>query len=428
MDRWIALGFPFDDFTKELARDVKPELKIEVVSAKTDATGFIITASINHKGLKNRKAFLSLVDAKTKLSLGGLSITLEKESFSKQFIISKFNFLSIAESGELILICDEIEAKTKSFSLIERDQKKVAETSKGCLCKKVLGAEDLSIIVTTLRKSDNAQPINDRNKKTKAKRYLDKDGNILESTDRGKKPDNAVREYTKIQTFYDELAGDKKPNEDRLFIMSSNGLNVKAENRNYSQFSKYLEAIFTTYHIDNCLRRTHFFAQIYVETIQLRTTYEISPSSKVSGGDFYRGRGLLQLTHDYNYLEYYSEKEKKSFFKDFLSKRENNTETVSAFNERTNNQYMTAEDITSFDEYVKSISTDFLRACDSAGWYWNKQKVNTYADKDDIYSVSASVNNVSAKGEKNEDLINDYDKRVRYCELLKDIFDDENCK
>lgn len=103
-------------------------------------------------------------------------------------------------------------------------------------------------------------------------------------------------------------------------------------------------------------------------------------------------------------------------------------EPVVIFNERTSNQYIPVVDMDKVNELVTKVSTDMYTACDSAGWYWWKNKINDYADKDDIIGVSALVNNPSAKGKKTSDGINGYEKRRKYCDLLKIIFEYENCK
>lgn len=67
-------------------------------------------------------------------------------------------------------------------------------------------------------------------------------------------------------------------------------------------------------------------------------------------------------------------------------------------------------------------------ACDAAGWYWHINGINEYADNDDIIGVSAKVNAPSAKKQKTSEGINGFDNRKKYYELLKIIFDYENCK
>jgi hypothetical protein len=66
----------------------------------------------------------------------------------------------------------------------------------------------------------------------------------------------------------------------------------------------------------------------------------------------------------------------------------------------------------------------------SAGWYWNKTKLNNFANDDEnaIIVVSAKVNNPSASDSSSGVGINQLKERKMYFEFLKQIFDYENCK
>ena len=80
------------------------------------------------------------------------------------------------------------------------------------------------------------------------------------------------------------------------------------------------------------------------------------------------------------------------------------------------------------DEFIKLVSTELFYACDTAGWYWKEYKINTYADKDDLINVSAIINNPSAKNETSTAKIIGFEERRKYFDLMKIIFDYENCK
>ena len=80
------------------------------------------------------------------------------------------------------------------------------------------------------------------------------------------------------------------------------------------------------------------------------------------------------------------------------------------------------------NEIASKISTDMFYACDAAGWYWSKNRINESADKDDIIGVSALVNNPKAKNQKTSDGINSYKERNQYYLLLKEIFSYGECK
>jgi putative chitinase len=126
----------------------------------------------------------------------------------------------------------------------------------------------------------------------------------------------------------------------------------------------------TKYDINTVLRVAHFLAQVmhesgcfrYNEEIwrntdaQKRYEYNKSLGNTISGDGYtYRGRGYIQLTGRANY-----------------------------------------------ESFAKDIGVDFLNEPDlvatspynmlSAGWFWDKKKLNKWADLDDIMGVTLRVN------------------------------------
>jgi predicted chitinase len=313
--------------------------------------------------------------------------------------------------------------KIVSGKIIEED-----ELKKNCFCKKTtFSADDLNYIVSWLRKKDDIIYQTQYDERGNPL-FIDQEGNILKSNDRGKSPKPGAVKYKLETSFYDRNDSDNKPVKDRLFFYKSDGFNLKSTSANYSSFALALNKMFSQYKINTCLRKIHFLAQIYVETNRFRTTYEAEPKDNYSGGTFYRGRGMKQITHDYNYLEYYDYKKKTTFFSTYINKRNDINESVNAFNKRTNNQYISIEQMKKIDDFAKLLSTDINYACDSAGWYWNKANINAYADKDDIINVSAKVNNPSAVNTSSTEKINGYKERKLYYDLLKIIFNYNECK
>lgn len=65
--------------------------------------------------------------------------------------------------------------------------------------------------------------------------------------------------------------------------------------------------MFKKFSINTCKRKIHFIGQMYLETIYFRYTYESRSSvpSNYRGGVPFQGRGMKQITHDFNYLSYY---------------------------------------------------------------------------------------------------------------------------
>ncbi len=341
----------------------------------------------------------------------------------------QLGIVATAQNGKIVSRTIETEVNRSGTAT----SKQVSEKQR-CLCKGNLSAKDLDYIVTQLRQLDTNPiskiPLDVRKNRT----YIDNDGKVIPSTDRGTRPPEAVRVNLVVvnQPVYDEKAEDKKAFADRLFMFKAKGLNIKNEEANYTTFVNQLDRIFSKYKIDTCLRRIHFLAQAYSETNKFRSTYENVQNTGYFGGDFYQGRGLKQITHDYNYLNYFcyqtQDAEKKNLFKLYMDNRAGFEESVTAFNARTSNQYISLEEMQDVDELASKISTGMYYACDAAGWYWHINGINEYADNDDIIGVSAKVNAPSAKKQKTSEGINGFDNRKKYYELLKIIFDYENCK
>ena len=126
-----------------------------------------------------------------------------------------------------------------------------------------------------------------------------------------------------------------------------------------------LTPVFEKYEINTPLRKSHFLAQVAHETGGFRYLEEIASGDAYENrrdlgniikgdGRRYKGRGSLQLTGRSNYQIY-----GKELGVDLLS----NPQLVAS-------QY-----------YM-----------DVGGWYWNRHKLNTYADKDDIKTITRLIN------------------------------------
>ncbi len=129
-------------------------------------------------------------------------------------------------------------------------------------------------------------------------------------------------------------------------------------------------------------------------------TYETDPNiPNIRGGEFYRGRGFIQLTHIENY---------KALYK------------VGSGNEPTDDELQI---------FVPKVAKSMKLACQGSGWYWEKLEINIYADKNEILNVSAAINRPLAITDKTEiDNIKGLSDRKKYYELLKTIMDYEKCK
>lgn len=431
-------------------------------SKKIEEKVAVPTVSFKDKKLKSVKEnsttlLVFFVNGKY-VKLGGTDYKIELTCDSKSVSFSTTSWGDIEEgftiktnittkTPEVINIGFKFDGKdSNSLNLVVAGTQ--VEKPEKCLCKKeIWSANDLRYIVTELRKKDRKMLQKDYDEKGNPY-FLDKKGNKVRSNDRGKAPNEGDSFYYKETSFYDRNDDvDKKPLKDRIFFYDSNkadddeNYNLDSNYANYETFSKYLNQVFKDYKIKKCIQRIHFLAQIYVETNRFRTTYEDKPDNDYSGGEFYRGRGMKQITHDYNYLEYYDIRKGKDKKLNELYRKNRNenfdpkkgpkyVESVVAFKNRTNNEFISDDQMNEFNEFVKLLSTSIYWACDSAGWYWNKQELNTHATDDEnaIVVVSAKVNNPGASTKSNANGINQFTERKMYYEYLKEIFDYENCK
>ncbi|RIY35351.1 hypothetical protein CKY20_10840 [Capnocytophaga canis] len=197
-------------------------------------------------------------------------------------------------------------------------------------------------------------------------------------------------EYVKGMTMYERTGI-------RLFSLA-NQEGVKYDEKlndeecNFEKFTYELNKALNDFEINTCIRKIHFLAQCYHESSRFRATYESNPPSHISGGKFYRGRGIIQITNDFTYLK----------FKNHL------------------------KDNSPLESFVPKVAKEMRLACQAAGYYWKYVgakygNINQFADKDDITNVSKEVFGYSDK-------INGLESRKKYTELLKEIMDYENCR
>jgi predicted chitinase/LysM repeat protein len=126
------------------------------------------------------------------------------------------------------------------------------------------------------------------------------------------------------------------------------------------KFVPHLNAMFKSYAIDSCLRKSHALAQMGHESGGLHYMAELV-SNAVAEANYggYKGRGLIQITFEENYKKYGD-----YVGVDFLGANKVKLEEI---------KYAT----------------------DSAGWFWCHGKgvdLNTYADKNDLLQISAKIN------------------------------------
>jgi len=152
---------------------------------------------------------------------------------------------------------------------------------------------------------------------------------------------------------------------------------------------KYASAIDNTIHQfdidDNILRAQHFMAQILHESGKLYYTQEIANgaayegrkdlgNTQVGDGKRFNGRGFIQITGRANYT---------TIAKELKIDCVNNPQILELP----------------------------LYAAMSAGWFWNKRGLNTFADNNDLITITKRINGG----------LNGFEERKNFLDLAKKI-------
>jgi len=134
-------------------------------------------------------------------------------------------------------------------------------------------------------------------------------------------------------------------------------------------FAGPIAAVMARYDISTPLRQVHFLSQVGHESGELRYMQELASGTAYEGredlgntqpgdGARFKGRGLIQLTGRYNYTAY-------------------------------------GESIGRRDEVLASpaiVATDPDLCVDVAGYFWQRENLNTLADRDDVERVTRRIN------------------------------------
>ena len=451
---WREQRFEFDGFYDSVAvEEIKNETKILTIkfkSHKIEKEKHILVFEVTTPVLKNINAtiFVEEIDKyfnddvlKNNIILKSNSINIVTTSFNKNLNFTEYLF-DDGNTFKATISCDGSSSESATFSLGNSKKKEEEKNIEKCLCKKTTWtADDLKYIVTQARK---LQPMGKRqykDEKTKNRLWLDKNGKVIPSTDRGRKPDEAVDGYYYPYSQYEDFIGNDEKSgmfEDKIFFRDATEKLEKLE-KTYFEFAKQLNAVFIKYAVNNCLRKIHFLTQIYHETEMFTKTFEPRTNSGYSGGDEYVGRGMIHITNDFNYLRYYDYKKETTFFDLYKKYRliipmNKTQESVGEFNFRTKNLHIPIDKMIEVNEFTKLVASKMEYAVDAAGWYWkfndSNIDINKLADADDLLRVSASVQHPSVAKSKNikiGDVGGYYERKKKYDLFLK-VFDYENCK
>ncbi len=292
------------------------------VESKTETV--IITVSVTIKG--NVDSIYISVDQNKQRAVKQLnkysavfSLEIPKKEGKKQYEITAqiTNFI-----GNEVFDTKKMKATIDlSGEVLEREEVK-------CICKRNLTVNEVKNIVKVLRENTYYSAVDPKTKQ-KANFKL-----------------TNLPYYTPEKIFHRNNVSGKFNNEE-------------VTNNSFENFTAQLNNIFDKYEINNCKRIAHFLSQAFIETQYFTQTIE-SDNSYTSSYDPYRGRGLMHLTHDYNYKKYQEFSEYKVI------------------------------------QNYSLVATNLEISSDSAGWYWKFGSVlgdiNKIADTKTVKDVTKAIN------------------------------------
>ena len=194
-------------------------------------------------------------------------------------------------------------------------------------------------------------------------------------------------------------------------------------------FTDEMNKMFAKFNIKTCKRKIHFIGQMYLETISFRYTYENRSEvpSNYKGGVPFQGRGMKQITHDYNYLAYYDYVKGTKLFSDVYMAYRKDFESVGecvANREKARHNGLDNAFYENLKLFAKNISEDLFHAFNSAGWFSTVYKIETLKAMDkglteeDVRKVTKAING----GEEN------LQERKNYTKWTKEFFSyDTDC-
>mgnify|MGYP003586354473 CR=1 FL=1 len=159
-------------------------------------------------------------------------------------------------------------------------------------------------------------------------------------------------------------------------------------------FTDELNSMFKKFSINTCKRKIHFIGQMYLETIYFRYTYESRSSvpSNYGGGVPFQGRGMKQITHDYNYLSYYDYVNNTKMYDKydkFRNHPKNKIESVGDCIQRSSEARKDGLDGAFYEKlktFAKNLSQNLFHSFNSAGWYSTVRQRKTIDAMDEGFS------------------------------------------
>ncbi|MCS4301017.1 hypothetical protein [Chryseobacterium sp. BIGb0232] len=176
-----------------------------------------------------------------------------------------------------------------------------------------------------------------------------------------------------------------------------------SENRDKIKlFTDEMNAMFKKFSIKTCRRKIHFLGQMYLETISFTYTYESRDSvpANYKGGVPFQGRGMKQITHDYNYLAYYDYVNGTKHYDTYIKFRSGYEGVGECVTNRPKAREKGLDEAFYEDlkTYAKNISENLFHAFNSAGWFSTIHKTDTITAMDngladsDVEKVTQAIN------------------------------------
>ena len=167
-------------------------------------------------------------------------------------------------------------------------------------------------------------------------------------------------------------------------------------------FTDEMNAMFNKFKVKTCKRKIHFIGQMYLETISFTSTFESRSSvpDNYKGGVDFQGRGMKQITHDYNYLAYYDYVNNTTNSAIFMKHRVG-YEGVGEFITNRKKASENGMDSAFYDNlkvFAKNNSENLFHAFNSAGWFSTIYRVDTVTAMDggltdsDVEKVTKAIN------------------------------------
>jgi len=369
---------------REEAQKAKKELNIKYVGCKEDKTTIELIFSATAKNLETGFAKISIGNSfSTSYYISRNGQTRITLSVPKNIIMG--NMIARSMEYTATIVCDGLSAESEKF---KADGILASDTTL-CFCNRDFTVDELKNIVIQLRKEE----IMTINGKAVPNTIKDEKGTPILK--------NGEKQF-KDRTQYDEMG------ENIFYFKQTEKINDSEAN--FETFTKELNETFEKYDINTCIRKIHFLAQSYQETQRYTKTYETKPASTTGDDSDFRGRGLLQLTHNYNYYN----------FREYDKLGEKYKPLTEA---EVKNILKDAEKHDDLKQFATRVAQEMSLACKSAGYFWkylgvSNKGINQFADKDNVNIVSKEVNGYGCTTIK---------ERTKYVDMLKKIMEYEKC-